>query len=85
MRFNWLVCFRPVQCGYSKDFQENRRKGWRSERARESEREYSVLLEVGFCRRSHLDWETAFPTEQEWRQTDMATDDKEEQHERTVD
>lgn len=48
----------------------------------ESVRIYSMQA-VGFCSQSHLDWEASLATGEEWRRTDMATDDKEEQRERT--
>ncbi len=58
-------------------------KAWRqAERERESARIYSMQA-VGFCSQSHLDGEASFAPGKEWRRTDMATDDKEEQHERT--
>lgn len=44
---------------------------------RESTRIYSMQA-VGFCSQSHLDWEASFPSGEEWRQTDVATDDKKE-------
>ena len=56
-----------------------REGGWERERGRErgSSRIYSMQA-VGFCSQSHLDWEASFPSEEEWRQTDVATDDKKE-------
>lgn len=78
-------------CEYSKVVQEQERGRGREESGgmkagregeRESARIYSMQA-VGFCSQSHLDWEASFPTGEEWRRTDMATDDKEEQRERT--
>ena len=40
------------------------------------------MQEVGSCSQSQLDWEASVPTGEDWRRTDMATDDKEKQPEK---